>query len=746
MNASAKFRVFLKLLLGALLTLVFSGDAQGDLETLWRCREKFSSLDRRIPLVDLSAPAQRSGRFAGAEAILAKQKRDLNPEQYDAFEKWYFDHFFSDRWEAFADSADAAAVALQHASRYAKDGEDPMEGYRTARGYLWQIPLENMTPENVFRAQDHLLSWRSTPDGKNKWFGWTKAANSEKTKNEDLGRVRERSVTFVVQGAKEATNLKSLHDINPYLFYRESPTVYESDAVYYMPMSEWRKFASHLSPELQKKLIRIEETEHALTEATLPAAKEEARAKLAKEEDLERWELEIRDTKLLKDKKISKQEFEDRLGKNERVLWEKFQKLASNESFKLDRKRRVLDSSDSPDISILRVEFMNEMLAHRWQELHQDLARARTEGAIVAAIASFHYDFISMHPFINGNGRTGRLLSERLLAEFGLPPPIWAKFGEDVALKKSEFTKEFVHALAISKEFHRDLAAVVDNKIPHGTVGLGFLAPVVTRDIAARHPGVDASEFLTWVAAGRSHYLNIEASLTAYQAWRTRADQKQVHLATPIFVGGFGKPSPNETIYLQKLLTDYSPEMVYRTIRDRAELSDATLLGHFSEMEPGVELGRSMNDFNRVILRDMSETTPWLNRSWLGTDAAKKAGMVRLYKSPSQAEDKPEGKGRVKYQIEALLRKPGTLTSEAIVAAGYETKGKQPGVVFHAAGVDPEAIQKVTAVSGKNRIAVAEREASNRVRIEDFEAGERTATRTYELSSDGTWFQTGLSR
>ena len=45
------------------------------------------------------------------------------------------------------------------------------------------------------------------------------------------------------------------------------------------------------------------------------------------------------------------------------------------------------------------------------QDLLTSLAKSREH--IVSRLARFHIDFENIHPFIDGNGRTGRLLSLR---------------------------------------------------------------------------------------------------------------------------------------------------------------------------------------------------------------------------------------------------------------------------------------------------------------------------------------------
>lgn len=67
-----------------------------------------------------------------------------------------------------------------------------------------------------------------------------------------------------------------------------------------------------------------------------------------------------------------------------------------------------------------------------WTEVHQrmtDWVRAvrRLQGAarpIVEAVAAHHAEFERIHPFLDGNGRAGRLLTNLLLVRLGHPPAV----------------------------------------------------------------------------------------------------------------------------------------------------------------------------------------------------------------------------------------------------------------------------------------------------------------------------------
>ncbi|WP_019554026.1 Fic family protein [Propionispira raffinosivorans] len=68
------------------------------------------------------------------------------------------------------------------------------------------------------------------------------------------------------------------------------------------------------------------------------------------------------------------------------------------------------------------------LVAVQMEELVQDYTKMQQEKHIIEAIAEFHLRFESIHPFIDGNGRTGRLLMNLELIKAGMMPAVNIKF------------------------------------------------------------------------------------------------------------------------------------------------------------------------------------------------------------------------------------------------------------------------------------------------------------------------------
>ena len=62
------------------------------------------------------------------------------------------------------------------------------------------------------------------------------------------------------------------------------------------------------------------------------------------------------------------------------------------------------------------------LIQPKMEELLWDMEHTYAELHVVETVALFHLRFESIHPFIDGNGRTGRLLMNLQLIRAGLPP------------------------------------------------------------------------------------------------------------------------------------------------------------------------------------------------------------------------------------------------------------------------------------------------------------------------------------
>lgn len=60
----------------------------------------------------------------------------------------------------------------------------------------------------------------------------------------------------------------------------------------------------------------------------------------------------------------------------------------------------------------------------------------------IVLAAEFQRRFVSIHPFVDGNGRTSRLLMDRILQEFNLPSPLIERFNDDIYETSEGWTQE----------------------------------------------------------------------------------------------------------------------------------------------------------------------------------------------------------------------------------------------------------------------------------------------------------------
>jgi Fic family protein len=99
--------------------------------------------------------------------------------------------------------------------------------------------------------------------------------------------------------------------------------------------------------------------------------------------------------------------------------------------------------------------------------------QTNTAESIITKIAKFHLGFEHIHPFVDGNGRIGRVLNNYLLMRDGYVP-INIKFGDrseyykafsEFQDKKSVKTMELIVARALTASYHKRLAYLENKSI-----------------------------------------------------------------------------------------------------------------------------------------------------------------------------------------------------------------------------------------------------------------------------------------
>jgi hypothetical protein len=125
----------------------------------------------------------------------------------------------------------------------------------------------------------------------------------------------------------------------------------------------------------------------------------------------------------------------------------------------------VPTSLSRQDFEILNRRFIEALVLDRIQAFNQarraigDLDSPEKIDDFVALVAQFQRDFVSIHPFPNGNGRTSRTLAFGLLEAEGLFAPRLRSPDADILVSADEWIREFKDGMAASRRLHSDAIA-----------------------------------------------------------------------------------------------------------------------------------------------------------------------------------------------------------------------------------------------------------------------------------------------
>ncbi|NBX76863.1 MAG: Fic family protein, partial [Proteobacteria bacterium] len=316
-----------------------------------------------------------------------------------------------------------------------------------------------------------------------------------------------------------------------------------------------------------------------------------------------------------------------------------------------------LAQRDLPEIKAVQRELLEELTAKTWEEAKKDVKNAQTRKEVIAAIARFQRELASIHPFVDGNGRIVRLLTEKLLESRELPAPLYLHWGEDISLNPRESENHLAHSLQLSGEFHSALQEALSTDKGFESV-LNPVLAIRAKELLGDPTGTfDSKAFLKWCQENRHHLTSfkeavVEFSKTQPQTqalkeefnpevmerakkvmaskaphfnaeefdlWRREHSQPgrrleeeirdyanwvhdlvyedksgAIRLASPTFQRTFGKLSTTQEEYDEKIYSFYSNDKIYRGVPSDKYVSDRELAQLFVR-QTGLTIGNGVS-------------------------------------------------------------------------------------------------------------------------------------------------------
>lgn len=306
---------------------------------------------------------------------------------------------------------------------------------------------------------------------------------------------------------------------------------------------------------------------------------------------------------------------------------------------------KALDRSEDPEVKETYRAFLEELTARMWEEAKTDIKKASTAQEAISAAAHFQRNLASVHPFLDGNGRLVRVLTEKLLESRGLPSPLYVHWGEDLALDRGESEAHLARSVLLSKQFQAELENSLGSGEGYETVPNPVLAIRAKEILGDPTGGFDSRDFVRWTSEHRDEFPAFSEAVRGYATthpmkklgeelspeqvesakkvmaskapffdpeefvlWRREHSKPgralaeevrdyanwiddlvyedktgAVRLASPAFQKSFGKLSSSQQEYDEKMAGFYSEEKVFRGVPSNKYLSDLEMVKLFSE-------------------------------------------------------------------------------------------------------------------------------------------------------------------
>jgi len=367
-----------------------------------------------LDLAETSAAVASKRKCTSSEVVTVAQQK-LYKNEFSKFLRLYRSFFFFDPYQVIYQNSLLATQELTEPQQFNKKGEYPFDGYFAAREILGK-KLKGNEPfaDAVLSAHYALVSKESiTQEHVAQMKGYS-PRNSEGALDEHLGKFRSRCGYFQ-EGMNELTqeNQITLSDGSPL-------------------RAEGRKLKEVL---LENSYLHPEEASGNSDKRRIsyPCITDVASI-----------------DQILKNHRMNlSQKLMDRLKEVRSQL--------HKESQSQENKAASINHNDDAGFQRLQRQLVRELLSYEFTVLKKRLSRSHGNAEkVIEATAKFIHSFISIHPFLNGNGRIARLLTELIFEEYGINPPLMLYWGQDILLGKESFVRLMRDAVLLSDRMHAD--------------------------------------------------------------------------------------------------------------------------------------------------------------------------------------------------------------------------------------------------------------------------------------------------
>jgi hypothetical protein len=346
----------------------------------------------------------------GPDKLLEIARKELSEEKFKVFSNLYESLFFFDLNHIAFHNAMEANQKPSEPFEFNVYGQFPFDGYFAAKNYLKdKDPLSIETLKGVHKnlLSKESISQEHIEELKHHLSGWV-PANSQGITDDQLGQIRSHCIwinnpALVNQLAKQPSSEQSIQ---------------LADGTYLDP---------------GKKL------------SALDGVKANSFLEVGPEPFLNRFDKGPKPRFVTYPCVNSAKQLDHFIRKNPDVLKpEQVQEL-----------KDLTKKDTSPYLSTANQKFTEHLVSNQFEKLGNELSKPTlTRDQAIEAVGRFYWNLVSIHPFAEGNGRTSRKITQEILMQLGINPPIYKNWGEDIFLRQESFVKIFKEAIATSDQIH----------------------------------------------------------------------------------------------------------------------------------------------------------------------------------------------------------------------------------------------------------------------------------------------------